>query len=151
MGKEHSCPQSFDPSDQPYGLRELWLQAEDNGQAQFVHSQIYEALQKIRSTVICSFQLWSHLELLIHCTGQKDENKKKRTGKIDMRVGEKVVIFAKIWGIWYTQNLTHNHLHVHRNKHIVNYMEVGAKKIASLWNWKISMCRTTVSCGSVRV
>ena len=50
MGKKHSCSQSFDPSDQPYGLRELWLQAEDNGQAQFVHSQIYEAPQKIRST-----------------------------------------------------------------------------------------------------
>lgn len=64
MGKEHSCSQSFDPFDQPHGLRELWLQAEDNGQAQFVHSQIYEAPQKIRSTVICGFQLWSHPELL---------------------------------------------------------------------------------------
>ena len=72
MGKEHSCSQSFDPSDQPHGLR-----AADNGQAQFVHSQIYDALHKIRSTVTCSFQLWSHLELLIHGTGQKDENKKK--------------------------------------------------------------------------
>ena len=109
-----------------------------DGQAQFVHSQIYEALQKIRSTVICGFQLWSHLELLIHGTGQKNENKKKsKKKKIDMRVGEKNYYFWKTWAIRYTQNLTHNHLHVHRNKHIV-------KKIASHWNWEIIMCRTTV-------
>ena len=67
-----------------------------DGQAQFVHSQIYEALQKIRSTVICGFQLWSHLELLIHGTGQKNENKKKsKKKKIDMRVGEKNYYFCK--------------------------------------------------------
>lgn len=43
----------------------------------YIHKIIYDALHKIRSTVTCSFQLWSHLELLIHGTGQKDENKKK--------------------------------------------------------------------------
>ena len=94
MGKEHSCSQSFHPSDQPYGLRELWLQAKDNGQAQFVHSQIYEAPQKIRSTVICGFQLWSHLELLSMALAKRMRIR-KRAEKIDTRVGEKIIDFCK--------------------------------------------------------
>ena len=87
MGKKHSCSQSYDPSDQPYGLRELWLQVEDNGQAQFVHSQIYEAPQKI-SSVICGFQLWSHLELSSMALAKRMRIR-KRAEKIDARVGEK--------------------------------------------------------------
>ena len=94
MGKEHSCSQSFDPSDQPNGLRELWLQAEDNGQAQFVHSQIYEAPQKIRSTVICGFQLWSHLELSSMALAKRMRIR-KRAEKIDTIVGEKTIDFCK--------------------------------------------------------
>ena len=94
MGKKHSCSQSFDPSDQPYGLRELWLQAEDNGQAQFVHSQIYEAPQKIRSTVICGFQLWSHLELSSMALAKRMRIR-KRAEKIDTIVGEKIIDFCK--------------------------------------------------------
>ena len=66
-----------------------------DGQAQFVHSQIYEALQKIRSTVICGFQLWSHLELLIHGTGQKNENKKKSKKKNWYESGRKKLLFLK--------------------------------------------------------
>ena len=95
MGKEHSCPQSFDPSDQPYGLRELWLQAEDNGQAQFVHTQIYEALQKIRSTVICGFQLWSHLELLSMALAKRMRIRKEQK-KLIREWEKKLLIFAKI-------------------------------------------------------
>ena len=95
MGKKHSCSQSFDPSDQAYGLRELWLQAEDNGQAQFVHSQIYEAPQKIRSTVlICGFQLWSHLELSSMALAKRMRIR-KRAEKVDTRVGEKIIDFCK--------------------------------------------------------
>ena len=94
MGKKHSCSQSFDPSDQPYGLRKLWLQVEDNGQAQFVHSQIYEAPQKIRSTVICGFQLWSHLELSSMALAKRMRIR-KRAEKIDTRVGEKIIDFCK--------------------------------------------------------
>ena len=66
-----------------------------DGQAQFVHSQIYEALQKIRSTVICGFQLWSHLELLIHGTGQKNENKKKSKKKNWYESGRKKLLFLQ--------------------------------------------------------
>ena len=95
MGKEHSCPQSFDPSDQPYGLRELWLQAEDNGQAQFVHTQIYEALQKIRSTVICGFQLWSHLELLSMALAKRMRIRKEQK-KLIREWEKKLLIFVKI-------------------------------------------------------
>ena len=99
MGKKHSCSQSFDPSDQPYGLRELWLQVEDNGQAQFVHSQIYEAPQKIRSTVICGFQLWSHLELSSMALAKRMRIR-KRAEKIDARVGEKNYSFLQKYEVY---------------------------------------------------
>ena len=100
MGKKHSCSQSFDPSDQAYGLRELWLQAEDNGQAQFVHSQICEAPQKIRSTVlICGFQLWSHLELSSMALAKRMRIR-KRAEKIDARVGEKNYCFLQKYEVY---------------------------------------------------
>lgn len=74
--------------------QELSLQAQDDGQAQFVDSQIYDALQKISSTEISCFQLWSQLEFLIHGTGQKDENKKKNR-KIWYESGRKNHYFFK--------------------------------------------------------
>ena len=57
-------------------------------------SQIYEAPQKIRSIVICGFQLWSHLELLSMALAKR-MRMRKRAEKIDTIVGEKIIYFCK--------------------------------------------------------
>ena len=118
---------------------ELLLQAQDNGWASTVctFTNLWGSAENQK---YCDLRLPAMVppRALIHGIGQKDENKKKSRKNWCESGRKKLLIFAKIWGIQYTQNVNHNPLHhIHRNKHIV-------KKIASHWNWEIIMCRTTV-------